>query len=316
MTTDYRSKDIDRLGVEAVETAIRNGQSPTPVAVSLEPKNLQQVINRTDAYGGKFSAGTEAQIISEAGLVQLFTIQTGLSSFVPKNLLVAKLREVNEHGMPVWTSRQNEAAVPIEPTYLCLLHKEHPLRSRADELGFIVCGKKMTNPKDVIDHSKKHSRAWESFEQDKADAKAARTEEWQKESMAAITSRAIEQPVSGQPQMLEKVCGECGDSFFATNLESVDIKLMVHLRQHGVLIVPTGVEINSNLDVDEPITNLGTIEDISIYDRELSTDEIVQPKPDHWMDCPTCDFVADGRSKAGSASKMRSHKKWEHDDGR
>jgi len=307
MTTDYRSKDIDRLGVEAIETSIKNGQSSTSVGVSLDPKNLQQVIRRTDAYGGGFTTGTEAQIISEAGQVQLFSIQNGQSSLIPKNLLVAKLREVNEDGMAVWTSRQNEAATPVKPTYLCLLHKDHPLRFRADELGFTVCEKKMTNPKDVLDHSKKHSRAWDAFEQDKADAKEAKTDAWQQASMAAITSSATEGNIV-QTQMLEKACTECGDSVFATNLESVSIKLQVHMRQH---LSPKSFEVSDEWLRSPTMTSYPEPE----LPTPNSAQELLLAKVQNfpgWCKEPDCEFVTDSKSASGAKISLSYHVRKEH----
>ncbi len=334
-TQEFTPQDIDRLGPAGVEDAIRAGQPSAPVQISTDPKTIGQVFKRVDAYGIDITSGVHAQIINEAGLVQLFTIQTGLSSFVPRNLLPAKLREVNEGGYPVWTTKQNEALPLIQPKYPCMLHKDHAFRDTADQMGFIICEKMMTTPSDVEDHSKKHSKAWAASERMKADAKEEKTEAWQQASMTAITSTAMQQG-SPQPQMIEKTCTECAESVFATNPESASIKLGVHMKSHeGIFIAeePTSMTIHPPFHVTDttekmiprPSPTTTILDDFSGATTISFTGPVPSPeqelllakvkKSPGWCPEDECDFVCDSKSIAGAKISLSHHTKKEHPDG-
>ena len=311
-TQQFSTNDIKDLSPQELETAINNSRPNTPEGINSPPKNLQQVFSRTSAYGTDFATGNNAQIIKEAGLTQLFDIATGVSSFVPLNLLTMKLKQITEDGVAVWTTKQDEAAARIIPAYPCLLHLAHAMRERADSLGFPVCKKMLTNPQDSIDHSKKHTRAWASFERDKIDDKEARAEEWQHTAMAAVTDVAMNRPSDSQMQMIEKACIECGDSVFATNLESVSIKLQVHMRQH---LSPKSFEASNSMGsptiFDTPFTPYPEPE----MPTPNSAQELLLAKVQNfpgWCKEPDCEFVTDSKSASGAKISLSYHVRKEH----
>ena len=307
-TQQFSTNDIKDLSPQELETAINNSRPNTPEGINSSPKNLQQVFSRTSAYGTEFATGNNAQIIKEAGLTQLFDIATGVSSFVPLNLLTTKLKEMTEDGQAVWTTKQDEAAARIIPAFPCLLHPDHAMRARADSMGFSVCKKMLTNPQDSIDHSKKHTRAWASFERDKIDDKEARAEEWQQTAMAAVTDVAMNRPSDSQMQMIEKACIECGDSVFATNLESVSIKLQVHMRQH---LSPKSFEVSDEWLRSPTMTSYPEPE----LPTPNSAQELLLAKVQNfpgWCKEPDCEFVTDSKSASGAKISLSYHVRKEH----
>ena len=161
-----------------------------------------------------------------------------------------------------------------------------------------------------------------TFERDKIEIKEAKTQAWQETSMSAITSAALQQG-SPAPNVLEKTCTQCGESVFATNPESADIKLAVHMKEHGIAmaIEPTVLQESDLQELTE--------EDFYQKLHESNTPSTSEPIPSAaqeallakvvnfpgWCEIAGCDFVCDGKSASGAKVSLRFHAKKEHVDG-
>lgn len=309
-TQQFTPEEINRLGPGGVQAAIKAGGAVTRPDV--KKTSFSEVVRRTDPYGGGFDQAPESQVIYEAGVVQLFHLQTGLSSFAPMNLLPSKLREIDEIGRMVWTTIQSEAPIPIKPEYTCMLHENHAMRPVADRMGFRVCNKMLFTQQDVIDHTKKHTRAWAAFERDTIENEKAEERDYRRTSMAAITQAALLSAPT-QTKVVEKVCTECAESVFATDDESARIKLIVHMKQHGILIGE--VTILQDSDLQEVIDKETVVETGPVPSEEQERLLALVVNFPTWCKVDGCDWVGDAKSKGGAGSSLMFHDRREHKDG-
>ena len=91
----FTRQELENLTPDQIAEAmasLENGLLP----IDAEPKNYQQVINRSDPYGNDFYGNATVQIFTDAGYWPVYHRQTGVSSIIMKNLLPAKLAERDE----------------------------------------------------------------------------------------------------------------------------------------------------------------------------------------------------------------------------
>ena len=220
--------EANRMTPEQVDQAVSANPAPQR---EMEPRNLGDVIRKADPITGiDYKQSTNAQILREAGQVLVWNLTTGYQVPVLKNLLPMKLSQYNEQGEKVFSLYQSDVpeGLPYKKTFPCMLHEDHELRPLAKKLGYPTCKTMMRSEYYVQTHAKKaHLGAFDSFNRDKIDGEKAEEREWRRTSMAAFTAAALE---SKPAEQLEKACVGCGESVFALNEESVDVKLNVHMR--------------------------------------------------------------------------------------
>ena len=323
VTKNFTPEDITRLGPGGVEAAIRAADLHESKELKTGPKNLQQAFKTVSSNGDRYLQPETAQIIDEAGQVPIYHLQTGLRHYALKNLLPAKLRELDTQNRIVWTTDPDKAPTPIKPTYPCMLSKDHEMRPLADTMGFKTCDKMLFTQQDVIDHTKKHEKAWAAFERNKIETKEAKTEKWQETSMTAITSAALNAP--SQQSIIEKACSQCGESLFATNLESVDIKLAVHMKQHGTAFTTGETDFTTDeTDVLQEVFSTVPLVSDEGQKEHIAPDPAPSPEQERmlsqvknfpgWCPQPNCDFVTDAKSASGAKTSLGHHRNKEHSD--
>ena len=307
--------EINRMTPEEINQAVQGNQ---PVQRELEPRNLGDVIRKSDPITGiDYKQSTNYQILREAGVVPVWNLTTGFQVTVLKNLLPMKLSQYNEQGQKVFSLYQSDVpeGLPYKKTFPCMLHEDHELRPLAKKLGYPTCKTMMRSEYYVQTHTKKaHRGAFDSFNRDKIEGEKAEEREYRRTSMAAITAAAL---ASKPSEQLEKACFGCGESVFALNEEALDVKLNVHQRAcvpytetfgQPETIAPI---TQPNEDVAPWPENRGTAQ---IIDWMEHTGTIVRPYSDAAQHCEKCDVVTDGKTKAGAMNRMRAHVKKEHPD--
>ncbi len=320
--------EINRMSPEEINQAVQGNQ---PVKREMEPRNLGDVIRKSDPITGiDYKQSTNYQILQEAGLVPVWNLTTGTQVTVLKNLLPMKLSQYNEQGQKVFSLYQSDVpeGLPYKMTFPCMLHEDHELRPLAKKLGYPTCKTMMRSEYYVQAHTKKaHRGAFDSFNRDKIEGEKAEEREWRRTSMAAFTQAAF---ASKPAEQLEKACTGCGDSVFALNEESLDVKLNVHMRAckpytetfgapepittstftGGIGPVFSGQVINAMEDTTATfVSGFVPVNDnpIPVPGPNPSYSEFVQH-------CKNCDVTTDAKSKSAAMSRMRAHVKKEHPD--
>lgn len=215
-------EEINRMSPEEINQAVAGNP---PIQREMDPKTVGDVI-RKDGY----SFPANAQVLKEAGVVPVWNLTTGYPTVVLKNLLPVKLSEYNELGQKVFSLYQGDVpeGLPHQNAFPCMLHEGHEIRPLAQKLGYGTCPKMLRTQYDVLTHTKnRHRGAWDSFDRDKIEGEKAEEREYRRTSMAAITAAAL---ATKPAEQIEKACVGCGESVFALNDESVDVKLNVHMR--------------------------------------------------------------------------------------
>ncbi len=330
--------EANRMTPEQVDQAV--AANPPPQRET-EPRNLGDVIRKADPITGiDYKQSTTAQILREAGQVLVWNLTTGYQVPVLRNLLPMKLSQYNEQNEKVFSLYQSDVpeGLPYKKTFPCMLHEDHELRPIAKKLGYPTCKTMMRSEYYVQTHTKKaHRGAFDSFNRDKIEGEKAEEREWRRTSMAAFTAAALE---SKPAEQLEKACVGCGESVFALNEESLDVKLNVHMRackpytetfgQPEPLSATQWIGSNESTDInpaafvdmsgvspnikvpaiaDWPDTNLAGEENLVIASMSegYQFSEFAQT-------CKQCYVMTDGKTKAGAMNRMRAHVKKEHPD--
>lgn len=336
-TRTFTRQELENLTPDQIAEAMASLDNVVMPDVDAEPKNLQQVVSRSDPYGNDFKLETTVQIFSEAGYWPVYHRHTGVSSIIMKNLLPAKLAERDDSGRLVWTTdfRDIPEGLPHKSTFPCWLNPKHALNDAAREMGFGECKQMSPTAMDAEFHTKKkHKRAFDAFEKEELKTKEAKTDEWQQTSMSAITSAALG---TQAPMQSEAVCVGCGESFFALNLEAVQAKLGVHMRScepyrdlsgdtafTGQRVAADGTVFTTGTPVTLNEPAVGAVPDDSLNDNidteitapfdgkitgvTITTPSMVRKKCDH------CDFVSEATSQVGAGSRLRGHIRKEHPD--
>lgn len=293
MVTHLSRTQIESMTPQQIAEAVRANTSKQQASVDTNPRNLQDVIRKTDPFGNGFQMPAEAQVLQEAGMWPIYHLQTGIMSLVLKNLLPAKLSERNEYGQLVYTVDKSEAPEPVRPAYPCMLNEQHPMWPEAQKLGYRAHNKFLKTPHDVLVHMRnRHEAAWQAFERMKDDTEKSEDREWRKASMAAITSVAT--AAQANPSTVEKACIGCGESVMASSNDAAMVKLEVHER-----------------DCEHFQRYYGDAR------KKAQIQEVIQtlPKPAFSnKECPHCEFIATAKNMIGAASKLRAHIRREHPD--
>ena len=330
--------EANRMTPEQVDQAV--SANPPPQR-EMEPRNLGDVIRKADPITGiDYKQSTTAQILREAGQVLVWNLTTGYQVPVLRNLLPMKLSQYNEQNEKVFSLYQSDVpeGLPYKKTFPCMLHEDHELRPIAKKLGYPTCKTMMRSEYYVQTHTKKaHRGAFDSFNRDKIEGEKAEEREWRRTSMAAFTAAALK---SKPAEQLEKACVGCGESVFALNEESLDVKLNVHMRAckpytdtfgqpEPITPSPTDILANAiNVDGNEGFqrtditltteSNAGAIEftaSDSPFPFTPATEISDLLNSESAQRCEKCDVITDGKTVSGAKNRMRTHVKKEHPDG-
>ncbi len=311
--------EANKMTPEQVAQAM--AANPPPVR-EMEPRNLGDVIRKADPITGiDYKQSTNAQILREAGQVLVWNLTTGYQMPVLKNLLPMKLSQYNEEGQKVFSLYQSDVpeGLPYKMTFPCMLHEDHELRPLAKKLGYPTCKTMMRSEYYVQTHTKKaHRGAFDSFNRDKIEGEKAEEREWRRTSMAAFTQAAF---ASKPTEQIEKACTGCGESVFAFNEESVDVKLNVHMRACKPYTETFGIPgpittstftggIGTDSFAETPVLSGQLINAMN----DASTPIIRLSESIQFCDDAECEYSCDGKTKAGAMNRMRAHVKREHPD--
>ncbi len=305
--TQFTREQWGNMTADQIEAAAKASNSSPMEALEANPQNFQQVIRKADPYGNNFTQSGDAQIIRDAGLWPIYNTESGVVSFVLKNMLYFKLRERDLAGREIWTADPALAPKIRESQYPCILHAEHAMRSVANEMGFPLCEKMLRTPNDQYNHSKKHTNSWAAFERRRIDAKETEEREWRQGSIEAQTVMA--QSLSSAvmpPSDYEKACIGCGESFFASDEVASQTKLEVHHRGCSYYQEFYGEKpLTVEAELSPPYTDVSgaTLQDVAgptMFTTACNADG--------------CLHMSKGKSLAGAKASLRSHVKKEHPD--
>lgn len=352
MTTRVRKftrEELINMKPADVEQAVRANATAVTTSMDMEPRNMKEVIRKTDPYTGLgYQQASNVRVLEEAGVTPVWNMQTGHPTMVLINLLQTKLSETNEQGQLVFTTHPElvPEGLPHIPEYPCMLNEKNEIWSPlATRLGFRPCPKMLRTRHDVITHTRnRHKNAWDSFERDTEENLRSEEHELRVASLAAYKQAGV--GVLGMPDgqlSIEKVCVGCGISVFASNDEAALVKLGVHARDCGPLNkvlsnVPTPAQTDellsdpagtttttgdgTTITMGAPFTIQRPTTDTTVLDKDAQVTEtpvmVDKPlqgtKPMVQKSCPHCEFVSESTKAMGAASRLRGHIRKEHPD--
>lgn len=121
-----------------------------------EPGTLDTALDNRDAMS--------TVELESAGWMYLWDTLTGLRSRINRNMLRSALRKRRDDGTQVYTPYDPKVPQP-EPTFLCILHKDHPDRPFFDQRRSVVCRKVLMSEEDQESHIRhRHQREWRMYE--------------------------------------------------------------------------------------------------------------------------------------------------------
>jgi hypothetical protein len=210
------TRDSDALVIEMMKSA---NEAPEPGS------GVTTVTRGKDADGVAADDIVTPMVTTKplsAGYVWLYDLRDGESSITNRNMLRTQLRKIDKDtGKYVFTVNPKEAPKPTRGTMKCLLHARHPLRDRADKLGFAVCLKgTLASEFHVLRHMQRtHKTEWAVLEHEREERVKEDDRQFQRELLGRLAGAPAASgggPVAQQrgTHQISVDCDVCGEKFF------------------------------------------------------------------------------------------------------